>query len=587
MTQPPAEFLRLCKQAHASHQQGALAEAERLYRQALVLLPMDFIASQLLGVLLAQQGRNEEALEAISTALARNPDSPPALLNQGNVLHALGRREEALASFDRAVALKQDYVEAWAARAKLLRVLGRPDEALTNVERALALRPDFVEALANRGNILLELGRPAEALASFDQAITYRPHSSELHCNRANALLALNRPAQALASCDRALTSQPDFVDALITRGNALRELDRPQEALDNYDRAISLQPGNAMAHSNRANALLDLNRPAEALPSYDRAILLEPDNADTHLNQSLANLVLGNLEKGFRQYEWRKKCEPHSISYPQPLWLGEKDISGKTLFVPWEQGFGDTIQFCRYAKLAEARGIRLVLSVQESLRGLLAQLGVEIIGPAETPAHFDYHCPMLSLPLAFGTTLETILRAPYLAADQDLSARWKKRLAGNGKPNIGLCWSGTARHKNDRNRSVALEKLTPLLTADANWTSLQVEVKDSDRAALSANAIIRHFDLAQEDFLATASLVQEMDLILTVDTALAHLAGAMGKKVWLMLPFRPDWRWLLERDDSPWYPGMTLFRQKKIGDWDELVARIATRLAAYVQDHP
>jgi tetratricopeptide (TPR) repeat protein len=587
-SQTQASFQLLRRQGLESHQRGALAEAERLYRQALALAPADFATRQLLGVLLAQQGRNAEALVAISAALTLNPNSAPALFNQGNVLDALGRPQEALASFDRALRFRPGYAEALNNRGKVLRALGRLDEALVSFDQALAPKPDFAEAINNCGNVLLDLERPGAALASFDRAIALKPDHADLHGNIAIALLALNRPGEALASCDRAIALEPASTDAYINRGNALRDLTRPQEALESYDSAIRLKPDYAKAHSNRGNALLDLKRLAEALASYDRAIQLKPDYAEPHWNQSQANLLMGAFEKGFRQYEWRKKRDkPIALrSYPQPVWLGEEDITGKTLFLYWEQGLGDTIQFCRYAKLARARGIKVILSVQEPLAGLLKQLdeAIEIIGPTETPAHFAYHCPLLSLPLAFGTTLETIPSgAPYIAADKVWSG--KERLGKNGKPNIGLTWSGAALHKNDRNRSIALEKFLPLLVPEANWISLQMDVRDSDKTALNSAGIIKHFGSELGDFRQTAALLDEMDLVITVDTAVAHLAGAMGKPAWILLPFSPDWRWLLDRQDSPWYPSVKLFRQPKIGDWEDVVERVRKELGVFIKD--
>ena len=588
-SQTQASFQLLSRQGFESHQRGALAEAERLYRQALALAPADFATRQLLGVLLAQQGRNGEALEAISAALTLNPDSAPALFNQGNVLDALGRPEEALASFDQALRLRPGYAEALNNRGKVQRALGRLDEALVSFDGALVTRPDFAEAINNCGNVLLDLERPGAALAIFDKAIALKPDYAELHGNRGIALLALNRPAEALASCDRAIALEPASTDAYINRGNALRDLTRPQEALESYDSAIRLKPDYAKAHSNRGNALLDLNRPDEALASYDKAIGLKPNYAEAYWHQSQAHLLMGNLEQGFRQYEWRKKRDkPIALrSYPQPVWLGEEDITGKTLFLYWEQGLGDTIQFCRYAKLARLRGIKIALSVQEPLAGLLKQLDddIEIIGPTETPAHFDYHCPLLSLPLAFGTTLETIPSgAPYIAADKALSKRWKERLGENGKPNIGLAWSGAVLHKNDRNRSIALEKFLPLLVPEVNWTSSQMDVRDSDKTALNSAGLIKHFGSELTDFRQTAALINEMDLVITVDTAVAHLAGAMGKPAWILLPFSPDWRWMLDRQDSPWYPSVRLFRQAKIGEWEEVVERMKGELKLFLE---
>ena len=299
--------------------------------------------------------------------------------------------------------------------------------------------------------------------------------------------------------------------------------------------------------------------------------------------------MVLGRFEQGWRQYEWRKKRdEPVATrSFPQPLWLGEEDIAGKTLFIWWEQGYGDTIQFCRYAKLVEARGAKVIMSVQQPLRGLLKQISptIEIINADEVPADFDYHCPLLSLPLAFGTTLATIPgQQQYLKADEDLRVAWAARLPPKTKPRIGLVWSGRADHKNDRNRSMELQQLLPILGPDADWICLQNEVREKDLAVLRQFGRIAFFGDELRDFSDTAALLDLMDLVVTVDTSVAHLAGAMGKPVWILLPYNPDWRWLLERDDSPWYPSARLFRQQQLGNWAGVVDQAKDQIAATVK---
>jgi len=294
--------------------------------------------------------------------------------------------------------------------------------------------------------------------------------------------------------------------------------------------------------------------------------------------------MQMGNFEQGWHQYEWRKKREEPvaARSYPQPLWLGEEDIAGKTLFIYWEQGLGDTIQFCRYAKLAEGRGAKVVVSVQEPLRRLLEGISptTQIIGQREKPIKFDYHCPLLSMPLAFGTTLETIpSEQRYIWADERLRAQWEARLSAKTKPRIGVVWSGSTGHTNDHNRSIELAEWRPLLGAEADWVSLQKEVRTSDEGILQDIGLTGFFGDDLSDFSDTAALLDLMDLVITVDTSVAHLAGAVGKPVWILLPFNPDWRWLLDRDDSPWYPSARLFRQQRIGDWAGVLDRVRTEL--------
>jgi hypothetical protein len=430
----------------------------------------------------------------------------------------------------------------------------------------------------------LDLKRPDDALASCDKSIALKPDYAEAHNNRGNVLSNLKRPAQALASYDKAIALKPDYAEAHYNRGLVLLDLKRPEDALASCDKAIALKPDYAEAHTSRGLALLDLKRPEEALVSYNKAIALKPDYADACWNQSLCLLLLGRFEQGWRQHEWRKRRnEPVATrSFPQPLWLGEEDIAGKTLFIWWEQGFGDTIQFCRYAKLAETRGAKVIMSVQQPLRRLLMQISptIQIIDQDEVPTDFDYHCPLLSLPLAFGTTLATI-PAPqqYLKAEEELRAAWAARLPPKTKPRIGLVWSGRKDHKNDHNRSMELQQFLPILSADADSICLQNEIRDKDLAVLRQSGRIAYFGEELRDFSDTAALLDLMDLVITVDTSVAHLAGAMGKPVWILLPYSPDWRWLLDRDDSPWYPSARLFRQQQLGNWAAVIDRVGDQL--------
>jgi hypothetical protein len=419
----------------------------------------------------------------------------------------------------------------------------RPEDALASYDRAIALQPDYAEAYSNRGVALLDLKRLDDALASFDKAIALKPGSAEAHS---------------------------------------------PEDALASLDNAVAVKPGYATAHYNRANVLLERKRPGEALASYDQAIALNPGYAEAYWNQSLCLLLMGHFEQGFRQYEWRKKRdEPTAArSFPQPLWLGEENIAGKTLFVHWEQGLGDTIQFCRYAPLLEGRGAKVIMSVQQPLRGLLKQISptIQIMGPIEQPNVFDFHCPLLSLPLAMGTTLETIPTAPqYLRVDEALRAAWADRLPPTTKLRIGVAWSGGAGHKNDHNRSIEMATILPMFSMDAQWICLQKEIKDSDSAALAQAGNVAFFGDELKDFSDTAALLDLMDLVISVDTSVTHLAGAMGKPVWILLSYSPDWRWLLDRDDSPWYPSVRLFRQQEFGNWPGVIDRVNNQLRSMI----
>ena len=479
-------------------------------------------------------------------------------------------------------------LQAGFAQASALHRQGKLAEAEAICREVLRQLPNHFGALHLLGLIALETRHLKQAVELFGRAIALKPDFAEAYSDRGMTLRKLKRFEDALASYDRAIALKPDFAMAYNNRANTLLDLRRPAEALASCDKAIALKPDLAIAYYNRGNALQDLKRPEEALSSYDKAIALKPDLVEANWNKSLCLLVLGRFEQGWRLYEWRKKRdEPVATrTFPQPLWLGEQDIAGKTLFIWWEQGFGDTIEFCRYGKLAEARGAKVIMSVQRPLRELVKQISptIEFIGEDEVPSEFDFHCPLLSLPLAFGTTLATIpVQQSYLKADDELRARWAARLPPKTKPRIGFVWSRKAEHKNDHNRTIELRQLLPILGAEADWISLQNEIREKDLAVLREFGRIAYFGAELRDFSDTAALLDLMDLVISVDTSVAHLAGAMGKPVWVLLPYKPDWRWPPDRDDSPWYPSARQFRQQQLGDWSGIIDRVGKELRSVI----
>jgi tetratricopeptide (TPR) repeat protein len=569
-------------EATAAHQQGKLADAERIYGDILQQQPNHFDALHRLGVIAAQTGRTDRAAELFRRAIKLNATVAAVHRNLGIALLELKRHKDALVAYDRAIALKPDYAECHNSRGLALQELKRPAEALAAYDKAIALKPDFSEAYYNRGLALQDLKRPVEALAAYERAIALKPFFAEAHTNRGNILQDLRDLEQALASHDRAITFKPDFPEAYSNRSNALMYLMRPAEALVSCDKAIALKPDFPEAYNNRGNILQDLRRFEEALAAYDKSIALKPDYVEAHNNKSLLLLLIGRFEQGWRQHEWRKKRrDPIAAdSFPQPLWLGEENITGKTLFIWCEQGFGDTIQFCRYGKLLEGRGAKVIMSVQQPLLALLKHsTTIEVIDSRDNAIDFDYHCPLMSLPLAFGTTLETIpARAPYIKADEELRAAWAARLPPKVKPRIGVIWSGSTTH-NIYNRSVPLETFLALLSPEADWICLQKEISEKDVSLLRQDGRIAFFGDDLRDFSDTAALLDLMDLVITIDTSVAHLAGAMGKPVWILLPYSADWRWLLDRTDSPWYPSVRLFREREIGNWAVLIEEVKSEL--------
>jgi Flp pilus assembly protein TadD len=475
------------------------------------------------------------------------PDDATAHNKRGIELARGGNLQDALAHFDKAVALKPDYAEAYNNRALILQDLNRPDDALASLDRTLALTPDNARAQNNRGAVLQDLRRFDEALAAHDKALALNAGFAEAQFNKATALHALNRLDEAIAGFQRAFALRPDYPEAYYNLGVTLQDDKRLEEAAAVYRKAIALQPGYAEAYSGLG----------------------------------FCELQLGQFEAGFRDYEWRKQLAGPQKNrvFARPEWRGET-IAGKTLFVHWEQGFGDTLQFCRFGKVAAARGIKTVMSVQEPLRRLLQQLGpaVEIIGPDAVPTTFDYHCSLMSLPGPLGIAANAIpVEQHYIAADPALSQTWSARLPPQqvlSNPRIGVAWSGSEKHKNDHNRSVPLKTLSPIFSADAHWISLQKDGRTAD-AALLAELPITPFGSSLTDFADTAALIDNLDLVITADTGVAHLAGAIGKPVWIMLTYYSDWRWFLDGETSPWYPSARLFRQDRSRSWENVVARV------------
>jgi len=545
-----------------------------------------FEALYLAGIIAGQTGRAADAAEFLSRAVKANPNVADVHYNRGVALDALKRQAEALESYERAIALRPDHADAHYNRGVVLRELQRPSEALVSLERAIALKSDYAEALNNRGVVLDQLERHAEALESYDRAIAARPGYAEAFNNRGVALSGLGRASEAVDSYTRALALKPGYSSAWNNLGLALADLDRPAEALQSYDRAIALDPHSAEALYNRANALRDLHRHRDAVDSYERALAIKPDYAAAHWNLADCRLLLGDFDRGWEEYEWRWKIDlagHERTRFPQPLWLGDFDLRGRTILLYSEMGFGDTLLFCRYAKQVAALGARVVLQVQPALVPLLESLeGVaQVVASGALLPAFDCQCPLMSLPLAFKTNLGNLpAEIPYLRSDPARVAAWRRKLGTEkARPRIGLVWSGSMKLKNDR-RSMPLAQMLRLVGDWAEWLSLQTEVRAPDLPLLATRADLRDLGGQLTDFADTAALIDLLDVLVTVDTSIAHVAGAMGKPAWILLPFDPhDWRWMLDRHDSPWYPTARLFRQPVSGDWASVIGNVGEEL--------
>jgi len=511
-----ADLALLFDRAHAAHRDGALAQADKRYKAVLARDPHHVGALHMLGYLNYQAGRPAQALQYLAQALKQNGRSAEILSTFGLVLHTLGRFDEALTHYDTALAFTPEDADLVNRRGAACLRLGRADEALANFERVLALHPRHVDALGNRGNALVALNRPEEAIASYDAAIRIGGERAQLLTNRAHASRRLDRLDEAAADLERALAIEPDFAEA-----------------------------------------------------SFERA---------------LARLACGDFAGGWRDYERRWQTGAfavHRRTFRSPLWTGEQTLEGRTILLHAEQGFGDAIQFVRYAPLAAARGATLVLEVQPELARLMAGVsGVDrAIARGDKLPRFDFHCPLMSLPRAFGTTLESVpAKTPYLEArDADVSA-WAARLP-QGRPRIGVCWAGSRSHSNDLNRSLPLARFAEVWKGtDAHIVSLQQAPSDDDRALLCECGVAEVAWMLR-DFADTAALIKNLDVVVTVDTAIAHLAGALAVPTLVLLPFAADFRWLRERPDSPWYPTARLFRQPRFAEWQPAVEEVREQL--------
>lgn len=441
-----------------------------------------------------------------------------------------------------------------------------------------------------------QAGRIDRAEALYLQALEAQPDNADalfllsvLQHKRGNALEAVNLLTKALAIAS-------NHPEACYNLGVALRDLGRPAEAEASYREALRLRPDCPETHNNLGVALSDLGRPAEALACYDRVLAIRPDDVSAHFGRSRPLLLRGEYAEGWREFEWRWRggtAEKVKVrGFAEPQWRG-KDVTGKTLLLHAEQGFGDTLQFCRYASLVGAT-VRVILEVQSPLVRLCSSLAgvAQVVARGEPLPAFDLHCPLMSLPLAVGTTLDTIpSEVPYLTADPALVAGWRERLTCFHGLRVGLVWAGSLRPEPeliaiDRRRSITLAMMAPL--GEVSGVSF-ISLQKGEPAAQSANAglglALHDFTASLQDFADTAALIEALDLVISVDTSVAHLAGALGKPIWLLNRFDTCWRWLLDRDDSPWYPQLRQFRQPSPGDWNSVMRAVRDALQRRAAD--
>jgi tetratricopeptide (TPR) repeat protein len=528
--------------------------------------------------------RYDEAISDFDHALSLNPAYVDSLNNKAKSLIALGQLDDALAQYDKALSLKPDLAEAWLGRGNVLYAMKRHENALLAYGKALAFKPGLADIWLVYGNICTDLARYDEALAAYERALALKPDLAEAWLGRGNVSYQARQYDKAALAYDRALAFKPDLAEAWLGRGNVACEAGQVDEALAAQDSALALKPDLAGAWLGRGNALAELDRVEEALGCFDKCIALDQNLADGYFNKSLQTLLIEHYAEGWKLYEWRWKTQAQQRfvrDFEQPLWLGDSELSGKTILVHAEQGFGDTIQFSRYLPLLKERGCDVIFEAQQPLVALLESqnFDIEILPEGSAVPHFDVHCPLLSLPLAFATDADTIPSTVYLRADPRKVSAWGDRLSGNTRRRIGLVWSGNPHFRKDIRRSMHLETILPIITDDHQWFSLQKEIREHDRGLLSGKTGLQDLSEWLVDFSDTAAAISQMDLVISTDTAVAHLAGALGKPVWVLLQFHPDFRWLRDGEDSPWYPTARLFRQTRLDRWDDVIARISAEL--------
>jgi tetratricopeptide (TPR) repeat protein len=565
---------------------GEHLNAQLCAQQALAIDANHAGSLHLMGLLSLHARQYDHAVEWLSRAI-RQDARPEYLLSLGTALQQQGRLEDALQVFDKAVQLKPDAAELWKHLGNVLLALNRPADALLSFQHVLKLDPRHFDAALRSGVLLNDLMRFEEALLHFNLCHELQPDNALALRARAVALSGLKRFEQSLADNRRAQALDPDNADIANNIGATLHRLGRYEESLDCFERALQRSPGDVQILKHKASSLAKIRRFDDMMATLQRIKALDPGNAEADQALGHFNLLTGNFEAGWPGYEARRNVPSRAAAYPtftQPLWLGDGAIEGKTILIYADEGLGDAIQFARYLPMLAARGARIILVVDAPAYPLLSDLpGVSqcFAKPAGTLPAFDLHCPMCSLPLAFGTRLDTIPPGiSYLPPSAAARVRaWENRLGPHDRLRVGLVWSGNPKHTNDHNRSIPLQMFSRILGADATFVSLQKDPRPDDRAVLLQQSAIVDPTADLTDLAETAALINCLDLVIAVDTSVAHLAGAQGCPTWILLPSVPDWRWLLDRDDSPWYPTVRLFRQDETRDYAPVLDRVQNEL--------
>jgi tetratricopeptide (TPR) repeat protein len=580
-------YSRALQAAVEHHNAGALGPARAVYEELLTQRPNDPEVLHLLGLVYAQLDQVNQGIDLICKAIDVRPGEQLYHLHLAQMLRVVGQWQAAVNAVDRAIALAPGESAAYMEKARALCSGGLHPEALDVLEVVLPLHADNALVLSFMGDALQAMGQAVAAMAHYEAALQQRPACKEALTGKGSALLAAEQWKEAVLCFDQLVATVPDNASVYFHRAVALQALRQWEAAILDYGQAIDLQADFVQAHCNRANVYQGLGQFSLALQDYERALGLQADCAQAKYNKSLLLLLLGDFVPAWPLYEWRwhkEQMRSQRLNCVQAQWTGIQPLAGRTVLLHCEQGLGDGIQFVRYAPMVHALGARVLIRAPRSLITLFGSLGPDIrcLSINESSPDFDYHCPLMSLPLAFGTELPSIPASPsYLAASPEREAHWRRRLGTKGRKRIGLVCSGSTSHPDDHQRSISLEMLLQALPPQFDYYCLQNELRPVDRAFMEREGLVHFFGSDLQDFAATAALCVCMDAVVSVDTSVAHLAGALGVHTFVLLPQVPDWRWLLDRRDSPWYPSMQLYRQDANRQWPPVLAQLAADLGA------
>lgn len=581
---------KLLQEALKRHQTGDLKVSETLYRKVIAEEPDNIDALFLLGTLRSQLKDYKEALLLLNRAIQIKPDQAEIHNNIGGVYKALGMFNDAAASYGKAMLLNPDYAEAHNNLGVVLTKQDKHDAAIASFKQAIQLRHDYADAYNNLGNVFRVKGNTNKAITCFNQAIKLKPDNADAYYNLGITFYTEGRYEEAAGSYNRAIEIDPDNAGVHNNLGVVLKSIGKTDEAIASFSKAIKLCADHVDAYYNLGNTLWDIKRHKDAIENYKTALKYDPAHTEARWNLAIALLLTGNYEQGWSEFEIRfQRKTPAPRLFKQPKWDGSF-LGDKTILVYAEQGFGDTFQFARFLPMVKAKGGRVIFECQKNLSPLLKScIGIDEIiehtGSDELQIHFDTHIPLLSLPGLFHVNLNTLpSKVPYIFADPALTDAWRKRLNGDDTFKIGIVWAGNPRNVLYHSRTCPLTEFGVLnQIKDVTFFNLQKGHEASEIVDLPNNMKVVNHESALKSFSDTAALIANLDMVISTDNGVAHLVGALGKPMWVLTAYSPDWRWMMDREDSPWYPTARLFRQPEEGDWKTVMQRVANELKSVV----